>query len=183
MLFALQLIAKHTKYAQNVRKLHFSACLAVFLMCALCAIWHFSAFYGCFYAHSMSVHVYTRFLASAFATSYGTCWLLLPRQPARLLRLQRYDTKTILTNFCVKISQWNAFLGRRRHFFRIVLGRMMRHTFPQCCTLTHNDGRQFLAFIHGLHAPQDMADMVFMPRKTAHFPPAIGTSCILFNTF
>ena len=47
--------------------------------------------------HDVCTHVYTRLRP-----------LGLP------LAVQRYDTKTILTNFCVKISQWNAFLGRMR---------------------------------------------------------------------
>ena len=141
-MLALQLTAKHTKCAQNAQKRHFSAFLAVFLMCALCAIWHFSAFYGCFYAHSMSVHVYTRFLSSA-----GLPPDTLP------LAVQRYDTKTILTNFCVKISQWNAFLGRRLRSLQgesyenraegyAICVRSLLHVWPQCGTLTHDSCRK-----------------------------------------
>ena len=194
-MLALQLTAKHTKCAQNAQKRHFSAFLAVFLMCALCAIWHFPAFYGCFYAHSMSVHVYTRFLSSA-----GLPPDTLP------LAVQRYDTKTILTNFCVKISQWNAFLGRRLRSLQgeayanraegyAICVRSLLHVWPKehippqtstclqpyMAAMWHADA-WFLPKGHAKH--KDRADMVYLPRTTA-FPhtnsPTLRTSCTLFN--
>ena len=136
-----------------------------------CAIRHFSAFYECFHAFTSATHA-TCTLMRPTLIAVRTCWLLLPRLR---LAVQRYDTKTILTNFCVKISQWNVFLGRRRHFCRIVLCRRMRHTWhkrhawnhtrPQCVTLTTE---------------------WWPPRCSCHaqltcFPHELRTSCTWFN--
>ena len=103
-----------------------------------CAIRHLSAFYGCFYAFTSDTHA-TCTLMRPTLIAVRTCWLLLPRLR---LAVQRYDTKTILTNFCVKISQWNVFLGRRRHFCRIVLCRRLRHTWQKRHAFNTEYGRR-----------------------------------------
>lgn len=59
-------------------------------------------------------HAFWLLLSQPPAAPAGFCLLALPLPHSRLNAVQRYDTKTILTNFCVKISQWNAFLVRRR---------------------------------------------------------------------
>ena len=73
-------------------------------VCAMC----YMAFLGFLRLLLRSQHVRTR-----VHTLSGLCRLALPLPHSRLNSVQRYDTKTILTNFCVKISQWNVFLGRR----------------------------------------------------------------------
>ena len=91
-MLALQLTAKHMKRAQNARKRHFSAQYAVLLMCALLYYTEFVGF----------LRMLSRFHVRYARIAVRTCRLLLPRLR---LAVQRYDTKTILTNFCVKISQ------------------------------------------------------------------------------
>lgn len=122
------------KRAQNARKRHFSAQYAVLLMCALLC---YMAFLGFLRLLLRSQHVRTR-----VHTLSGFCWLALPLPHSRLNAVQRYDTKTILTNFCVKISQWNVFLGRRRHFCRIVLCRRLRHTWQKRHAFNTEYGRR-----------------------------------------
>ena len=83
-------------------------------MCALCAIWHFS---DCL---ADNVHLQDVRARVHTISVFGWIRATLPLAACRFrplglpLAVQRYDTKTILTNFWVKISQWNVFLGRRR---------------------------------------------------------------------
>ena len=78
-------------------------------MCALCAIWHFSAFYGCFYAHSMSANLYTLFLSSAgFAfTIAASCGFSPPRGlsfriSGAKVRYENHSDKLLCENFTMK---------------------------------------------------------------------------------
>ena len=167
-----------------------------------CAIRHLSAFYECFHAFTSDTHA-TCTLMRPTLIAVRTCWLLLPRLR---LAVQRYDTKTILTNFCVKISQWNAFLGRRLRSLQgesyenmaegyAICVRSLLHVWPKehippqtstclqpyMAAMWHDDA-WFLPKGHAKH--KDRADMVYLPRTTA-FPhtnsPTLRTSCTLFN--
>ena len=139
-----------------------------------CAIRHLSAFYECFHAFTSDTHA-TCTLMRPTLIAVRTCWLLLPRLR---LAVQRYDTKTILTNFCVKISQWNVFLGRRRHFCRIVLCRRLRHTWQKRHAFNTEQGRRLRTtwpeytclkpYKAAMRNAYDwmMAATVFLPRTT-----------------
>ena len=153
-------------------KTAFSACLAVFLMCALCAIWHFSACFAAIATCSMSSQC-----THACQISAGLYCRLR-------LAVQRYDTKTILTNFCVKISQWNVFLGRRRchtchnrHCFRhrvwpkatLIARRSIRQRFPKFTYLQpyrdamwHADAQRWppIPCLHTRHALLSRTEML-----------------------
>lgn len=136
---------------------------------------------------SQCTHAFCLRIASHAAC--GLLRLLSTLLPIFPLAVQRYDTKTILTNFCVKISQWNAFLGRRRHFFRIVLGRMLRHLRKKpasCMAAMRHDDNWMMSDMALLDYTASMRQRIGPPRCSWHaqrpwFPPEMRTLCTRFN--
>ena len=159
-------------------------------MCALCAIWHFSAFYGCFYANSMSVHVYTRFLASA-GLPYR-CHILALTRCKGTIRKPFWQTfvwkfhnemyfyaegyahcKANHTQIGPKATPFASeawFMYGRRNTYLLKHPPACNHTGPQCGTLTHDSCRKAMPSIR-------MADMALLATRHScaqmrpHFEP------------